>query len=210
METIASAEVAVLVAIEKGNFEAAEKVLAGIPAVPGKTLKEGVDRLRMVLETSRWAWEKILLGLRKYRGKRDLLVPIEPAGEDGVVPAFWLHSYKKPDGVKAPLTFQRKSGEMYKCDLIDLPLPALMAFLRAGAARNEPGEVDQVVQLYGADAGLSGVEVLLLCRKGPRSALESLAAIAEEERSGLEKWIHHLGRRLLESSVLQALSLIHI
>lgn len=208
--TVASAEVAVLVAIEKGDFEAAEKVLAGIPAVPGKALNEEIDRIRMVLATSRWAWEKMLLGLRKYRGKRELLVPIEPAGEDGVVPAFWLHSYKKPDGVKAPLAFQRKSGELYRCDLIDLPLPALMAFLRAGAARNEPGEVDQVVQLYGAGAGLSGVEVLLLCRKGPRLALESLAAIAEGERSGLEKWIHHLGRRLLESSVLQATAFVKI
>ena len=204
VEVIASAEVAVLVAIEKGNFDAGAKVLAGIPAVPVKSLKEGIDRARMALETSRWAWEKILLGLRKYRGKRELLVPVEPAGEDGVVPALWLQSYKKPAGVEVPLVFQRKSGELHKCELIDLPLPALLAFLRAGVARNEPGKVDKAVQLYGDEAGVIGIEVLILCRKGPKSALESLAAVAEKDRGGFEEGINYLGKRLLESSVSQA------
>ena len=204
VEMVARAEVAVLVAIEKGNFDAGVKVLEGIPDVPGKSLKAGIDRARMALETSRWAWEKILLGLRKYRGKRELLLPVEPAGEDGVVPALWLQSYKKPDGVEVPLVFQRKSGELYKCDLVDLPLPALLAFLRAGVARNEPGEVDKVIELYGDEAGVVGVAFLLLCRKGPKSALENLAAVAEKERGGLEEEVSYLGKRLLESSATQA------
>ncbi|MEE3180661.1 MAG: protein kinase, partial [Planctomycetota bacterium] len=204
VETVARAQVAVLVAIEKGNFDAGARVLDRIPAVPGKSLREGIDRATMALETSRWAWEKILLGLRKYRGKRALLVPVEPAGEDGVVPALWLQSYKKPDGVEVPLVFQRKSGELYKCDLIDLPLPALLAFLGAGVARNEPGELDRVMEVYGAEAGVIGIELLLLCRKGPRSALENLAFVAEQERAGLEEGINYLGKRLLESSLAQA------
>ncbi len=203
-ETIARAEVAALVAIEKGNYEEAEKVLAGIPEAPVKTLREGVARVRRAVDLSRWAWDKMLLGLRKFRGKRELLLPFEPAGEDGVVPAWWLQSYGKPEPQGVSVVLYRKGGAPHRCDLLDLPLPVLAAFLQAGRDRLEPGQVDEVAERYGETAGLAGVEVLVLCRRGPRAAWDALNRIPEKDRAGFQDGISYLGKRLLQSSLLQA------
>ncbi|MEE3052220.1 MAG: serine/threonine-protein kinase [Planctomycetota bacterium] len=203
-ETIARAEVAVLVAIEKGDYKEAEKVLEGIPEVPVKTLREGIGRVKMAVELSRWAWGKMLLGLRKYRGKRELLVAVEPAGEDGVVPPWWLHSYKKSEGEEVSVVLHRKGGAPRQCDLLDLPLPALLGFFQAGKDRIQPGEVDVIAERYGAGAGAVGIEMLILCRKGPKAAWDALGGVPEKDRGGLQEGITYLGKLLLQSSLTQA------
>ena len=203
-ETIATAEVAVLVAIEKGDYVGGEKILDGIPEAPVKTLREGVGRVRKALDLSRWAWEKMLLGLRKFRGKRDLLVEFELAGEDGVVPAWWLQSYKKSDPHEVSVVLHSKGGSPHQGDLLELPMPVLLSFLQAGIDRLPPGEVDETVTRYGETAGIVGVQVLILCRKGPRAAWDSLGRIPEKDREAFQDGISYLGGRLLQSSILQA------
>ena len=203
-KTIAIAEVAALVAIEKGDYEGGEKILDGIPEVPVKTLREGVDRVRKALDLSRWAWEKMLLGLRKFRGKRDLLVEFEPAGEDGIVPSWWLQSYKKSDLHEASVVLHSKGGSPHQCDLLELPMPVLLSFLQAGLDRLPPGEIDEVVARYGETAGIVGIQVLILCRKGPRVAWDALGRIPEKDRAVFQDGISYLGGRLLQSSILQA------
>ncbi|HBO51464.1 MAG TPA: hypothetical protein DD471_05720 [Planctomycetes bacterium] len=203
-ETIAIAEVEALVAIEKGDYVGGVKILDGIPEVPVKTLREGIDRVRKALDLSRWAWEKMLLGLRKFRGKRDLLVEFEPAGEDGVVPAWWLQSYKKSDSHEVSVILDSKGGSPHQGDLLELPLPVLLSFLQAGMDRLPPGEVDEVAARYGETAGIVGVQVLILCRKGPRAAWDALGRIPEKDRAAFQDGISYLGGRLLQSSILQA------
>ena len=203
-ETIAIAEVAALVAIEKGDYVGGAKILDGIPEAPVKTLREGVDRVRKALDLSRWAWEKMLLGLRKFRGKRDLLLPFEPAGEDGVVPSWWLQSYKKSDSHEVSVILDSKGGSPHQGDLLELPLPVLLSFLQAGMDRLPPGEVDEVAARYGETAGIVGVQVLILCRKGPRAAWDALGRIPEKDRAAFQDGISYLGGRLLQSSILQA------
>ncbi|MCH2368299.1 MAG: septation ring formation regulator EzrA, partial [Planctomycetes bacterium] len=203
-KTIARAEVAVLIAIEKGDYKEAEKILAGIPQAPVKTQQEGIGRVRMAGELSQWAWTKMLLGLRKYRGKRDLLVPVEAAGEDGVVPPWWLQSYKESDGEEVSVVLHRKGGAPRQCDLLDLPLPALLGFFQAGKDRIQPGEVDEIAERYGEAAGAVGIEVLILCRKGPKVAWDALGSIPEKNRGGLQEGVVYLGKLLLQSSLAQA------
>ena len=203
-ETIAKAEVAALVAIEKGDYVGGEKILDGIPEVPVKTFLEGIDRVRKALDLSRWAWEKMLLGLRTFRGKRDLLVGFEPAGEDGVVPSWWLQSYKKSDSHEVSVILHSKGGSPHQGDLLELPLPVLLSFLQAGMDRLPPGEVDEVAARYGETAGMVGVQVLILCRKGPRAAWDALGRIPEKDRAAFQDGISYLGGRLLQSSILQA------
>lgn len=203
-ETIATAEVAVLVAIEKGDYVGGGKILDGIPEAPVKTLREGVGRVKKALDLSSWAWEKMLLGLRKFRGKRDLLVEFELAGEDGVVPSWWLQSYKKSDPHKVSVILHSKGGTPHQSDLLELPMPVLLSFLQAGIDRLPPGEVDEVIARYGETAGIVGVQVLILCRKGPRAAWDSLGRIPEKDRTAFQDGISYLGGRLLQSSILQA------